>query len=126
MKLHTWLLPLVLIAGTAAPVRAEAPIESAQQSWLIDNTRSDLGGEFFRAFAGAWRREARGDLVISVEERMGAQFSHQISIWVGNRLLAQTRFYPGQRASVDRLAESTAAAAQARLVQWLAGTAEVM
>lgn len=116
----------LLLATAAGAARAEALLESAQHSWLIDNTRSDLGGEFYRAFAGAWRREARGDLVISIEERAGKQFAHQINVWVGNRLLTQTLLYPGQRARVGSIAESAAATAEARLGQWRSGTGDML
>lgn len=95
-------------------------LESAQQSWLIDHTHSGLGGEFFRAFAAAWRNEERGSLVIAVEEGMGQPFAHRISIRAGNRLLLQTQLYPSQRGNIARIAEGSAASAAARLRHWQA------
>lgn len=114
---------LLLGAGpAAAQTQAQAPemlpLEAPGQSWLIDHTRSDLGGEFYRAFASAWRREARGDLVISLEEQMAQPYAHQVTVWMGNRQLALARLYPGQRDDISGLAERTVAVAAARLADW--------
>lgn len=97
---------------------AESAIESSQQSWLVDHTRSGMGGEFFRAFAATWREQDRGAHVISVEEEQAPFFGHQINIWLGDRLLAQSRLYPSQRATLTGIAESTAALAASRLIEW--------
>jgi hypothetical protein len=118
----TWRAPLLLaLAGTAAA----APLESPRQSWVIDHTRTEIGGEFFRAFASAWRAEERGAVVISVEEQMGPAFAHQIRIWVGSRLLLQTQLHPGQRNRLAGVAQGSAAAAAERLRRWQSPT-EVM
>jgi hypothetical protein len=126
---HTAATLLVLLA-LAMPARASAAtapaLESAQQSWLIDQTRSQLGGEFFRAFAAVWRREAHGALVISVEEQMGRHFAHQITIRVGSRTLLQTQLYASQRGRIAGIAEATAAQAAARLGNWQAQTGEIL
>lgn len=93
-------------------------LESVRQSWLLDHTNTGLGGEFFRAFASRWRMQETGALVISVQETQAPFFGHQISIWAGDRLLLQTRFYPSQRAAMNSIAEGTATAAAERLAQW--------
>lgn len=111
------LATLLLLAGLASAQPADA-LEGPGQSWLIDHTRSDLGGEFYRAFASAWRREARGDLVISVEERMAQPFAHQVTVWAGQRQLALARLYPARRDEIPQLAERAVAAAAARLADW--------
>lgn len=108
------------VAAAAAGVDVAAPLEAPGQSWLIDHTRTELGGEFYRAFAGAWRTQPRGAVVISVEEQMAQPFAHEIRIWLGNRLLLQTQLYPNQRAGLARQAEQAADAAAARLRGWLA------
>ncbi|MDF3031620.1 MAG: Curli assembly protein CsgE [Moraxellaceae bacterium] len=116
--------PLLLLGllGLAAPAQALTPpaggLESKRQSWVIDHTRSGLGGEFFRAFAQAWRHEDRGNFVISVEEQMGQKFTHQINIWVGNRLLLQTQLHPNQRGNLGHMAASAVEIAAQRLRQW--------
>ncbi|MDQ8037706.1 MAG: CsgE family curli-type amyloid fiber assembly protein [Pedobacter sp.] len=128
MKSFLALLPLLLLDGTASALsnpEQESPdklpaLESARQSWLLDHTNTGLGGEFFRAFASYWRSQETGALVISVQETQASFFGHQISIWVGDRLLLQTRFYPSQRAAMNSLAEGTATAAAERLAQWQA------
>lgn len=112
------LLLALLGAGPAAAQASDLPLEAPGQSWLIDHTRSELGGEFYRAFASAWRREARGDLVISVEEQMAQPYAHQVTVWMGNRQLALARLYPGGRADIPGLAERTVAVAAARLAHW--------
>ena len=110
---------LLLGAGSAAAQAPDTlPLEAPGQSWLVDHTRSDLGGEFYRAFASAWRREARGDLVISVEEQMAQPYAHQVTVWMGNRQLALARLYPGRRDDIPGLAERTVAVATARLADW--------
>lgn len=111
------LAALLLLPGIATALPADS-LESPGQSWLIDHTRSDLGGEFYRAFASAWRREARGDLVISVEERMAQPFAHQVTVWAGQRQLAVARLYPARRDEIPQLAERAVAAATSRLAAW--------
>lgn len=128
MKSFLAFVPLLLLDGTASALSnpdQENPdqlpaLESSRQSWLLDHTNTGLGGEFFRAFASHWRSQETGALVISVQETQASFFGHQISIWVGDRLLLQTRFYPSQRAAMNSLAEGTAAAAAERLTQWQA------
>lgn len=93
-------------------------LESPRQSWLLDHTNTGMGGEFFRAFASHWRQEQTGALVISVQESAAPFFGHQISVWAGERLLLQTRFYPSQRGVIGGLAENSAAAAAEKLAQW--------
>lgn len=121
-------LTLFFAAGTHAALPDsddgrlhEGPsLESSRQSWLLDNTNSGFGAEFFRAFAMHWRQQEAGALVISVQESRTTYFGHQISIWAGERLLLQTRFYPSQRMLLQSIAESTATAAAERLAQWQA------
>lgn len=116
----------LLLALGGAPARGAGDLESPRQSWLIDHTRSQLGGEFFRAFADAWRREPRGALVIAVEEQMGRLYAHQITIRVGSRTLLETRFYPGQRDDIARLAEASASTAATRLAGIEAGSGDLL
>lgn len=107
-------------AAAPAPLEPATPLEAPAQSWLIDHTRSEIGGAFYRAFASAWRQQPRGGAVISVEEQMRQPFAHEIRIWVGGRLLLQTQLYPSQRGDLARLAESAADSAASRLRAWQA------
>lgn len=118
-------LALLLALGVAAAPGAD-DLESPRQSWLIDHTRSQLGADFFRAFADAWRREPHGALVISVEEQMGRLYAHQITVRVGSRTLLETRFYPGQRDDIARLAAASANTAASRLAGIAAGQGELL
>lgn len=110
------------LPATAAPaMRAGDDLESPQQTWLIDQTRSQLGGEFFRAFASAWRETAHGPHMVAVEESGGPFHAHAITVRVGQRVLLQTRLFASQRASLDRLGAASAAQAAQRLADWQGG-----
>ncbi|MGC4094340.1 MAG: CsgE family curli-type amyloid fiber assembly protein [Polyangiaceae bacterium] len=109
-----------ILAGSADSLEKLTTLESPRQTWLLDHTNTGLGGEFFRAFASRWREQDAGALVISVQETQATFFGHQISIWAGDRLLLQTRFYPSQRSAMSSIAEGMATAAAERLAQWQA------
>lgn len=113
-------LALALLATLAAGPAAAADddLESPRQSWLIDQTRSQLGGEYFRAFAAAWREAPRGPHMVAVEEAAGPFFAHHITVRVGSRQLLQTRVFASQRDELARLGATGAAQAAARLAQW--------
>lgn len=116
--------PLPATAATTATVaatRAGDDLESPRQTWLIDQTRSQLGGEFFRAFASAWRETAHGPHMVAVEESGGPFHAHAITVRVGQRVLLQTRLFASQRASLDRLGATSAAQAAQRLADWQGG-----
>lgn len=120
------LLPLALLAALAAApagARADDDLESPRQSWLIDQTRSQLGGDYFRAFAAAWRETAHGAHLVAVEEAGGPFHAHHITVRVGSRVLLQTRLFASQRDELARLGAAGASQAAARLAQWQDGRA---